>query len=77
MRGYTYQMIYKEIHREKGRTWRLIKGFFLPQITAYFEPQTQRGGCNIKKRLGVTSQLSLNSFVFMMLLTTIRFPYRR
>ena len=47
---------------------------FLPQMTAYFVPQTQRGGCNIKKRLGVTSQLSLNSFVFCGFNPVIRLP---
>ena len=39
----------------------------MPQKTAYFLPQGQRGGWNIKKRGGGTSQLSLNSFVFRVL----------
>ena len=36
----------------------------MPQRTAYFLPQGQRGGCGIKKRGGVAAPHSLNSFVF-------------
>ena len=38
--------------------------FFMPQRTACFLPQGQRGGCGIKKRGGVAAPHSLNSFVF-------------
>ena len=42
-----------------------IRGvFFMLQTTAYFLLQGQKGGCNKKSAGGVTSQLSLNSFVF-------------
>ena len=34
------------------------------QTTAYFLLQGQKGGCNMKKRKGGTSQYSSNSFVF-------------
>ena len=38
--------------------------FFMLQTTACFLLQGQRGGCNKKSAGGVTSPLSLNSFVF-------------
>ena len=41
---------------------------------AYFLLQGQRGGCNKKSAGGVTSPLSLNSFVFCGLSLLIGFP---
>ena len=38
--------------------------FFMLQTIAYFLLQGQRGGCNKKSAGGVTSPLSLKSFVF-------------
>ena len=38
--------------------------FFMPQRTACFLPQGQKGGWGIKTREGGASQVSLNSFVF-------------
>ena len=46
----------------------------MPQRTAYFLPQGQRGGWGIKKREGGASQVSLNSFVFCGLSLLICFP---
>ena len=48
--------------------------FFMLQTTAYFLLQGQRGGCNKKSAVGVTSTLSLNSFVFCGLSLLIGFP---
>ena len=46
----------------------------MPQRTAYFLPQGQRGGWGIKKREGGASHVSLNSFVFCGLSLVIGFP---
>ena len=48
--------------------------FFMLQTTACFLLQGQRGGCNKKSAGGVTSPLSLNSFVFRGLSLLIGFP---
>ena len=48
--------------------------FFMLQTIAYFLLQGQRGGCNKKSAGGVTSPLSLNSFVFCGLSLLIGFP---
>ena len=48
--------------------------FFMPQRTACFLPQGQKGGWGIKKREGGASQVSLNSFVFCGLSLLIGFP---
>ena len=48
--------------------------FFMLQTTAYFLLQGQRGGCNKKSAGGVTSTLSLNSFVFCGFSLLIGFP---
>ena len=48
--------------------------FFMLQTTAYFLLQGQREGCNKKSAWGVTSPLSLNSFVFCGLSLLIGFP---
>ena len=46
----------------------------MPQRTACFLPQGQKGGWGIKKREGGASQVSLNSFVFWALTLLIGFP---
>ena len=46
----------------------------MPLGAAYFVPQGQREGCGGKKRGGVASPLSLNSFVFRGLSLLIGFP---
>ena len=48
--------------------------FFMLQTTACFLLQGQKGGCNKKSAVGVTSPLSLNSFVFRDLSLLIGFP---
>ena len=48
--------------------------FFMLQTTAYFLLHGQRGGCNKNSASGVTSKLSLNSFVFCGLSLLIGFP---
>ena len=48
--------------------------FFMLQTTACFLLQGQKGGCNKKSAGGVTSTLSLNSFVFRDLSLLIGFP---
>ena len=48
--------------------------FFMLQTTACFLLQGQKGGCNKKSAGGVTSPLSLNSFVFRDLSLLIGFP---
>ena len=56
-------MLYKLILREKVRPERLNRGVFLPQMTAYFLLQGQRGGCNKKKHWCVTHHLSFISLI--------------
>ena len=48
--------------------------FFMPQRTACFLPQGQKGGWGIKKREGGASQVSFNSFVVCGLSLLIGFP---
>ena len=38
-------------------------------MTAYFVPQTQKGGCNIKKTRGCTIQTFLELFCFLYVAT--------
>ena len=72
MRGNRYQMLYKSILREKVRPERLNRGVFLPQMTAYFLPQGQRGGGSKIRDEGVAKSYSHISLILLWLSPTHR-----